>query len=84
MGTARFMQKRNHTSGPFILRFHLPDERLSCIDRRLPVHLFVIGFMQLWNWAKGVVTVGFSRRVTQAIRGRFMQATSCANRESQD
>ena len=22
----RFMQKRNHTSGPFIPRFHLPDE----------------------------------------------------------
>jgi len=41
--------------------------------------LSVMGFMQLWNWAKGLVMVGFSRRVTQAIRGRFIQAAGCTD-----
>jgi len=45
--------------------------QLSSIDRRLLVRLLsVMGFMQLWNWANGLVMAGFSKRVTQVIQGR--------------
>jgi hypothetical protein len=42
--------------------------------------LAVVRFMQRRDWAKGSIMGKFSRRATQAIRGRLISAASCTGR----
>lgn len=42
--------------------------------------LAVVGFMQRRDRAKGTIMGRFSRRATQAIRGRLISAASCTGR----